>query len=179
MFIVAVFCTGYASAQYTTAAKDEGTEKKGFDPQRLFFGGNFGLSFGDFTFINVSPQVGYRLSEKFSVGAQINFIYQSSKITYAPNIYDKSEYAYVGLGIFGRFNPEMNYIWGKTKYVSVNNTYENKQQGKFVPSLLVGAGAAIPTGGRGALIAMIQYDVVQNDLSPYGRNPFFSFGFNF
>ena len=188
LLILALSVGEFASAQYTTPVEEE-TEKKGFDPQRLFFGGNFGLTFGDFTFINVSPQVGYRVTEKFSLGTQINFIYQSSKINYAPNVYDKSEYAYVGLGVFGRFNPikfillnvqpEMNYIWGKVKYVSVGNTYENKQEGKFVPSVLVGAGAAIPTGARGALIAMIQYDIVQNDLSPYGRNPFFSFGFNF
>jgi hypothetical protein len=190
LLIIAISFTGYASAQFTEPAREELSEgKKGFDPQRLFFGGNFGLTFGDFTFINISPQVGYRLTEQFSVGTQINFIYQSSKITYGPNFYDKSEYAYVGLGIFGRFNPvrflliniqpEMNYIWGNTKYVSPGNTYEVKQEGKFIPSVLAGAGAIFPTGGRGALIAMIQYDLVQNDLSPYGRNPFFSFGFNF
>jgi hypothetical protein len=191
--LLAIFLTvslaQFASAQYTRPVEEDVPEKKGFDPQRLFFGGNFGLTFGNFTFINVSPVVGYRLTDKFSAGTQINFIYQSNKISYASNVYDKSEYAYVGLGVFGRFNPvkfllinvqpEMNYIWGKTKYVSVSNTYEQKQEGKFVPSVLVGAGAAIPTGGRGALIAMIQYDLVQNDLSPYGKNPFFSFGFNF
>ncbi len=189
LLIVAVSLAGSAAAQYTTPVEEDVSEKKGFDPSRLFFGGNFGLTFGNFTFINVSPVVGYRLTEKFSAGTQINFIYQSNKIEYAPNIYDKSEYAYVGLGVFGRYNPikflllnvqpEMNYIWGKTKYVSVGNTYEYKQEGKFVPSVLVGAGAAIPTGARGAMMVMIQYDIVQNDLSPYGRNAFFTFGFNF
>lgn len=178
-----------ASAQSTLPLDESVSEKKGFDPSRLFFGGNFGLTFGDFTFINVSPVVGYRLTDRFSVGTQVNFIYQSNKITYASNTYDKSEYAYVGLGVFGRFNPfkfvllnvqpEMNYIWGSTKYVTNGVTYENKLDPKFVPSVLLGVGAAIPTGARGALVAMIQYDIVQNDLSPYGRNPFVSFGFNF
>ncbi len=183
-----------ATAQVTNApVEDEtsapATKKKGLDPSRLYFGGNFGLTFGNFTFVNVSPQVGYRLNEQFSVGTGINFIYQSSKYNYGSNNYDKSEYAYVGLGVFGRFNPikflllnvqpEMNYVWGNTKYVRPQNSYEYKQEGKFVPSLLAGVGAALPTGGRGALIAMIQYDLIQNDLSPYGKNPFFSFGFNF
>jgi hypothetical protein len=127
LLVLAMFAGEFASAQYTTPVEEGTSEKKGFDPQRLFFGGNFGLTFGDFTFINVSPQVGYRVTEKFSLGTQINFIYQSNKISYAPNVYDKSEYAYVGLGVFGRFNPikflllnlqsEMNYIWGKIKYV--------------------------------------------------------------
>jgi len=189
LLIVSLSILSVASAQSPQPFTEEEESKKGFDPSRLFFGGNFGLTFGDFTFINVSPQVGYRLTEKFSIGTGVNFIYQSSKYSYAANAYDKSEYAYVGLGVFGRFNPikflllnvqpEMNYIWGNTKQVGPGYSYEYKQEGKFVPSVLVGAGAVIPTGARGALIAMIQYDLVQNDLSPYGKNPFFSFGFNF
>jgi hypothetical protein len=189
LIVFTVSLAQFASAQYTRPVEEDVPEKKGFDPQRLFFGGNFGLTFGNFTFINVSPVVGYRITNMFSAGTQINFIYQSNKINYAANTYSKSEYAYVGLGVFGRFNPvkflllnvqpEMNYIWGNYKEVYPGNTIEYKQEGKFIPSVLLGAGAAIPTGGRGALIAMIQYDIVQNDLSPYGRNPFFSFGFNF
>ncbi len=189
LLIVCIFFHGYASAQFTTPAEEEVSEKKGFDPQRLFFGGNFALTFGDFTFINVSPVVGYRITEKFSAGTQINFIYQSSKIQYYANAYTKSEYAYVGMGVFGRFNPvkflllnvqpELNYVWGNYKEVYPGKYHEYKQEGKFIPSVLLGAGAVIPTGGRGALIAMIQYDIVQDDLSPYGKNPFFSFGFNF
>src|SRR4051794_29022284 len=119
LLIVSVSFLSVASAQSPQPFTEEEESKKGFDPSRLFFGGNFGLTFGDFTFINVSPQVGYRLTEKFSIGTGVNFIYQSSKYTYAANTYDKSEYAYVGLGVFGRFNPikflllnvqpEMNY----------------------------------------------------------------------
>ncbi|MCU0396136.1 MAG: hypothetical protein MUF29_09505 [Chitinophagaceae bacterium] len=34
-------------------------KQKKFDPNRLVFGGIVGASFGDFTFVQVSPQVGY------------------------------------------------------------------------------------------------------------------------
>jgi hypothetical protein len=164
-------------------------KKKGIDPQRLYFGGNFGLSFGDFTFINISPIVGYRITNMFSAGAVVNFIYQSSKYYSGPNQTTTNNYGYAGLGVFGRFQPlrflllsvqpETNYIWGTIKVTDPNGNYDYKQPGQFVPSLLIGGGVAIPTGGRGSMIAMLQYDVIQNDLSPYGKNLFFSFGFNF
>lgn len=157
----------------------------GGEPSRLFFGGNFGLTFGNFTFINVSPQVGYRVTPMFSAGGGVNFIYQSNKVDYG-TYEQKSTYGYTGLSIFGRLNPyrfllmnvqpEMNYIWGKTTQNPGNLEY--KQPGEFVPSLLVGGGVAFPAG-RATMVAMLQYDLLQNDLSPYGRNPFFTFGFNF
>ena len=64
--LLTVSLAQFASAQYTRPVEEDVPEKKGFDPQRLFFGGNFGLTFGNFTFINVSPVVGYRLTDKFS-----------------------------------------------------------------------------------------------------------------
>jgi hypothetical protein len=162
-------------------------EKQGFDSERLFFGGNFGLTFGDFTFVNVSPQVGYRFTPIFSAGTGLNFIYQSSKIYYPGNQETKSQYGYAGLNIFGRVNPlkfivlnvqpELNYVWGSTKYYPSGP--EIKQDGKFIPSLLLGGGVVIPSGGRGSMMAMLQYDVIQDPLSPYGSSMFFSFGFNF
>ncbi|TAH02857.1 MAG: hypothetical protein EAZ17_03160 [Sphingobacteriales bacterium] len=173
----------------TQAFAQDGTvpEKKGgLDPSRLFFGGNFGASFGNFTFINVSPQVGYRITPSFSAGTGVNFIYQSNKINYG-SYTQKSNYGYAGLNVFGRLNlfkfllanvqPELNYAWGKISEDPGN--FEVKQPGEFVPSLLLGGGVAIPTGRNGAMVAMIQYDVLQNDLSPYGKRAFVTFGFNF
>jgi hypothetical protein len=177
-----------ACATFQAMAQDEVAPQKkgGLDPSRLFFGGNFGASFGNFTFINISPQVGYRITPAFSAGTGVNFIYQSNKLDYGSYV-QKSNYGYAGLNVFGRLNlfryllanvqPEINYAWGKISEDPGN--FEVKQPGKFVPSLLLGGGVAIPTGQRGALVAMIQYDVLQNDLSPYGKRAFVTFGFNF
>jgi hypothetical protein len=162
--------------------------KKGFDPEKLFFGGTFGASFGSYTFVNVSPQVGYRFSRFFAAGTGINFIYSSSKYDYGnPNLDYKNEYGVVGLNIFGRIypvefliiqaQPEMNYTWGKVKFY--DGTPDQKLDGKFVPALLVGGGAAIPIGGKGAMTVMLQYDLIQDVRSPYGTSPFLSIGFSF
>src|SRR6478736_4936619 len=85
-------------------AQDEEEEKKGFDKNKLFFGGTFGASFGSYTFVNVSPQVGYRFNKFFAAGAGVNFIYSSAKYDYYNPPY-KEEYGVVGLNIFGRVYP--------------------------------------------------------------------------
>src|SRR6478735_10439240 len=169
-------------------AQDEEEEKKGFDKNKLFFGGTFGASFGSYTFVNVSPQVGYRFNKFFAAGTGINFIYSAAKYDYGSAALNyKNEYGVVGLNIFGRVypleflliqaQPEMNYTWGKVHFY--DGTPDQKLEAKFVPSLLVGAGAAIPTGGKGAMTIMYQYDVVQDPRSPYGTGAFLSIGFNF
>jgi hypothetical protein len=171
----------------STFAQDEEEEKKGFDKNKLFFGGTFGASFGSYTFVNVSPQVGYRFNKFFAAGTGINFIYSSAKYDYYTPPY-KDEYGVVGLNIFGRVypvqflviqaQPELNYTWGKIKFYD-GSIPDQKLDPKFVPSLLVGGGVAIPMGGKGAMTIMYQYDVVQDPRSPYGTGAFLSIGFNF
>ena len=68
-----------AQAQEEKEIEKEKKESK-FDKERLFFGGNLGLSFGDMTFINISPQVGYQFSQYFAAGGGINFISSSYTI---------------------------------------------------------------------------------------------------
>ena len=160
-------------------------EKTGFDKSRLFFGGSFGLSFGDAVIVNVSPQVGYRFSRYFAAGAGINGQYSEFKYRDGNNdIYQRQKYGVVGLNVFGRvypipqlfaqIQPEMNYVWYQVK----NYDYDyNSKDNKFVPCVLIGGGGALPMGHNAAFIIMVQYDILQQNLSPYGSQPFFSVGF--
>ena len=162
-------------------------ERTPMDPSRLFFGGNFGVRFGDFSMVNISPQVGYRFTDRFSAGGGVNFITSSTTVRTANGERIMREgYGYAGLNLFARVfpisnlfvnvQPEMNYSWGRVRYY--NGQADVKSPGAYVPVLLVGAGAAIPAG-RGQLVAMYQLDLVGNERSPYGRRPFLTFGFNF
>jgi hypothetical protein len=158
-------------------------KERKFDPNRLVFGGIIGASFGNFTFVQVAPQVGYMFNQYLTAGGGINFIYSSQKYSNG----DKYEYGYAGLNLFARAfplrfivvsaQPELNYNWGKYRFAG--GAPDQTIEGKFVPSLLLGGGLVIPTGGRGGMMITMQYDVIQNERSPYGSNAFINIGFTF
>lgn len=179
------FLLGLLSVASFAQDEPEAPAEKGFDKNKLFFGGNFGLGFGSIsTLVNVSPQIGYRFNRYLAAGAGVNFIYSSYKYQFS-NPQFKEVYGVTGLNIFGRVypidyillqaQPELNYTWGKYKFY--DGGPDQKLNAKFVPSLLGGAGAVIPMG-RGAVIIMVQYDLLQNERSPYGNRAFYNFGYN-
>ncbi len=182
-----MLATAFAQDDEPRRPVQDEAPKKGFDKSRLFFGGNFGLNFGTYTVINVSPQLGYRFTDRFAAGAGINYIYYNYKSYYSDgSLYSKDIYSYAGMNVFGRVypiqqffiqaQPELNYVWGKTKYYDGYPDY--KLKGQFVPSLLLGGGAAIPAGS-GAITISVLYDVLQNRLSPYYHQAVYGIGFNF
>ncbi len=77
LFALIASTIGISSAN---AQEEELSGKTGFDKNKLFFGGNFGLSFGDYTIVNVSPQLGYRFNNYLAAGAGINLLYSSTKL---------------------------------------------------------------------------------------------------
>lgn len=164
------------------------TSNKKFDPSRLVFSGNMGATFGDFTFIQASPQVGYMFSDKFTAGAGINYISATEKFrNFQGNEVYRFNNGYAGMNMFARFfpvrylmaslQPELNYNWGKIRYK--DGTPTQRIDAGFVPSLLVGGGVLVPSGGRGGMLISLQYDVIQSSRSPYGRRAFVNFGFIF
>lgn len=184
-FVIAVlFITTAAIAQQ----EKEEPAKKGFQKEKLFLGGNFGLTFGNYTLVNVSPQIGYRFSDFLAAGFGLNGQYVSYKEHdyYTGNPYRKVSQTVVGLNVFGRVypirnillqaQPEVNYLFGKQIYYGPPKQ-EYKLDAAIVPSMLLGGGLALPSG-RGEMLITIFYDVLQNANSPYGKRPVYNFGYN-
>jgi hypothetical protein len=167
---------------FMQVSRAQETETKGFDKSKLFFGGNLGLAFGTYTIVNVSPQVGYRFSPLFAAGAGVNYSYYGYNDGYFTN-----KQSYVGMNIFGRVypiqqffiqvQPEGNYMW-YSQSINGQDTPPYKLN-QFVPSLLMGGGAAIPTGANGAIMISVMYDVLQNIYSPYYHQAVYGFGYTF
>lgn len=168
-----ILCMGVGTAysQYYGGGNNSGS---GFDPSRLTYGGSFSMQFGDYTAIGLSPQIGYNFSKYMNAGAGFGYNYFREKE------YDyKWSRHYLSFNIYGQFypvdflvisvQPEMSRMWETVEYRSMEEKYE-----KFVPSVVIGGGLRYM-----GMTAMIKYDLVQDDYSPYGRNIFYSVGFYF
>lgn len=169
-------------------AQDQPEDEKGFQKEKIFVGGNFGLTFGSYTLINISPQVGYRFNDYLAAGLGINAQYISVKQYYSNGAeYSKTSQGVTGLNIFGRVypidqvmiqvQPEANYVFGNIKYLDGRSPASTKLDAVIVPSLLIGGGAVLPSG-RGSFIASVFYDILQDKNSPYGSRPIYNFGYN-
>ena len=141
---------------------------------RWELGGSFGFGFGDSqTSLNVSPQVGYRLTNYLTVGGGPSYAYYKYK-----HLDIKSNY--LGLNAFARLHPiqylqvfvqpEIFRRWGKIGNV--------KDVEKTFGALLVGGGVLIPVV-RGGILVSVYYDVIQNDYSPYKDDLMYSVGYTF
>ncbi|GEM_PF-311724 len=167
----------------TTNAKTNGNSIKKYKPSRsgfefdkskLSIGGSLGLQFGDYTVVNISPQVGYDFSKYLTAGAGIGYTYFKEDFSN-----ERWTNSYLSFNLFGRFypidflvigiQPEISRMWQTLK---VNG--ESYNDNKFVPSFLVGGGFRY-----GGAIVMIQYDVVQDDFSPYGDRLVYTVGYTF
>ena len=188
IILVFTLCTVtlFAFAQDEEEPKPE--KEKGFQKEKLFVGGNFGVSFGSYTFINISPLIGYRFTDHFAAGVGLNLQYVSEKLEDNGDTYYKTEQGVTGLSVFGRVypirqfmlqvQPEVNYIFGKEKYYLPPNPGEYNLDSEIVPSVLLGGGLVLPAGGRGALIISVFYDILQRDNSPYSNNAIVNFSYN-
>lgn len=161
------------NSKQTTRQQVSGPEQKSsFDWSRLSVGGSFGLSFGnDYTSLNISPQLGYTVNQYFSWGGGVGYSYY--RWDYQR---EKISYNYMGFNLFGRvcpisvialqIQPEIYRMWG------------NSIDSRTVPCILAGGGVYIPAG-RGAMSAMIYYDLIQDDYSPYRDQIVYSVGYVF
>lgn len=152
-----------------------GSYAQSFDRSKLEVGGGVGLQFGDYTVINVSPQVGYRLTPYFTAGAGVAYTYFKDEDRFN---YDYKA-SYFGMNVFGRFypiqylvlsvQPEASRMWR-----SYDGPNGREKSNEFVPSVLLGGGVRL-----GPVTAMIQYDVIQDENSPYSDKIFYSIGYTF
>ncbi|HVK97394.1 MAG TPA: hypothetical protein VM368_06225 [Flavisolibacter sp.] len=163
-------------------------EQKGLQKENVFIGGNFGVAFGNYTLINISPQIGYRFNKTLAAGVGLNLLYVSEKRRdlVTGNAIQKTSQGITGLNVFGRVypvkfimlqvQPEMNYRFGSVRYYDNRDPQRTKLDAEIIPSLLAGGGFVMPSE-RGAFIISFMYDLLQNENSPYGNKPVVNFGY--
>jgi hypothetical protein len=141
---------------------------------RIFVGGNVGASFGTITYINISPLVGYKITDDFSAGAGFTYNYISQK--YGVQKITSTIY---GSNVFARYSIFQNLFaqvgWDRLSVSDYRSVIPNSRV--WIDNILVGGGYKQPFSERGNLVAMIFYNINQTPLSPY-PNPIIQIGFN-
>ncbi len=100
----------------------------GFDWSRATIGGGLGLTFGDFTIIEVAPNFGYYLTDEILAGVGLNYTYYSDKVAnfntsiYGGRIY--GEYLIPNMPILAHAETELiNMEWSATERKNIVNVY--------------------------------------------------------
>lgn len=136
---------------------------------KVFVGGNLGAQFGNITFVDISPIVGYRFTEKISAGFGITYRYYSVRsFNYETHIY--------GGRLFARYQP-LNFLFLHAEYEMLNWNCPRMEPTGFTterlwsPGLMAGGGFSQPLVGGSSIFIMGLYNFLHNDCSPYA-NPF-------
>jgi hypothetical protein len=144
--------------------------------QRLIVGGNLGMQFGRYTFVDISPLVGYRLTNQFIVGLGATYIYYSvddAFFKYNTHIFGGRTFAkyYLFENLFAHVEYEL-----LNMEVVDDLTYQLVRTN--IPSLFIGGGYRQMIGGRSAFELLLLYNVMEERNSPY-QNPIVRAGFIF
>ncbi len=144
---------------------------------RLTFGGNFGASFGDITFIEISPNVGYHVTDDFILGVGGTYSYLRDKrrgFNYKTNIFGGRIYAQHI--VFENFVAHAEYELLNLETIDDQATNSFELQRRNISSLFVGGGYRSSLGGYSYINLLILYNLNDSRFSPYS-NPQIRAGF--
>ena len=134
---------------------------------RLFFGGDLGLSFGTITYIRVAPIIGYNINPKLAVGVGPSYQY------YDDTRFPGSSSSIYGGSIFGRYFVLEN-IFLQSEFEVLNleelSFYSNSDyfpSRVTIPVLFVGGGFSQRTANGSGFFIGIFYDLIGDINSPY------------
>lgn len=165
--ILIIFCTGFSAF-----AQDENPNSLKDVPfgQRIYLGGDLGLSFGNITFVNVNPIIGYRLNKVWSAGLGAKYIYYGEDYPAYNWKYSTSMY---GGSVFTKYLIGENLLAHaefETLNAEVREFLSTDLTRKWVPMGFVGGGYRQGLGGTYIQILAL-YDVINDRHSPY-RNQY-------
>jgi hypothetical protein len=182
IFIFQLSCKFQAqtdSVYYGIVAKDTTKTKKQKKDKdwvkKITYGGNFSLLFGNYTYINISPVIGYNVTKDLNIGGGVIYNYFSTN--YGGQYGRISETVY-GTRVYARYLITPNlFALGQYDRLLQSDFYSiipNKKV--WVDYVMIGGGYRQSLGKRSAMVASIMYNLTPNNLSIYS-NPFIQIGF--
>lgn len=178
-FILLVFVCSLVFCNQTFAQK---TDTKGSNNEfvhKLFTGGTLGLQFGNYTYINIAPFIGYRFNDYLACGLGPNYIFYRFKVytdVYKTNLY--------GGNVFTRVYflkdviPSIKdiYLHGEFEALNIESqyfdlSYMHTEKRYWVGSVFGGAGIRQILGDRAFATITVLYNFNETIDSPYYGNP--------
>ncbi len=159
---------------------------------RYYFGGNFGLSFGTITNVEISPIFGYYITKRWAVGTGVTYQYykRNDFIKFKTHIYGgrlfSTLYLFPDLGMYFPVGPGLS-LFAHGEYVSLSleeslflsgPVYQNSTSRFMSNNYLFGGGVMRKGNGRAGMYIMVLFllnDPVYTTLS----NPEIRIGFIF
>ncbi len=170
--IILFFLGGAVCAQDSAMIRKHEPKPRFLD--KVFVGGNVGFQFGTVTFAEVSPLIGYRITDKISAGIGVTYQYYRYK---DPN-YQLETNVYGGR-IFGRYF-FTDYLFAHAEYEYLNlEAYDFYPPRRVdVESVLVGGGYFQHiNGSNSGIFIMLLYNLTESLYTPY-NNPIVRIGVN-
>jgi hypothetical protein len=130
---------------------------------RLFTGGSFGAAFGAYTYVSVSPVMGYMISPRLSAG--VGALYRYVRDDRFVPTYESNDW---GLNVFSRFVIYQP-LFAHMEYEYLNIDYGGEREG--FNNVFLGGGAAFPLGRNAAFLMMALYNFSYDETAvrqPYG-----------
>ena len=168
-------------------AQDNSQNEKTRFTDKIFFGGGLGLQFGTVTLIDISPVIGYRVTEKFETGLGFTYKYYRIKdyfFDYTNNIGYDLKSNIIGGSIFARYHFLEN-VFVHTEYEMLNYSYDefydsggtvlSERRTAVINSIFVGGGYRQRISSGSYFFIMALWNLNDSALSPYG-NPILRMG---
>ncbi|MGB3182260.1 MAG: hypothetical protein WBB45_12770 [Cyclobacteriaceae bacterium] len=136
---------------------------------RIFFGGSFSVNFFNGIFIDVSPLIGYKVTDRFSTGVGVTYKYLKTDqrgIDYSTSIY--------GGRLFSRYNIYRNFfLHGEYENINLEVLTIDEAdtpviEREWVPGAFAGGGLNQQLGGSAVFSVYVLYNFLHEEYrSPY------------
>jgi len=146
--------------------------------QRIFWGGDLDMAFGTVTQISLSPEVGYRITNRLSAGVGIDYTFvYSEEYNFKGSIFGGNVFASFtvikSLGdLIPFFRTDMGIlIYGQFSYTNMGKFYTalSGEEPMWIASPMLGLGFQIPIGQRSYMLLTVMYNFDESLYSIYSN----------
>ena len=160
LFVCCLMSYAYCLSQdFTPPAPPKPAKPPFWSWDKVYVGGGLGMWFGNPTFVNVAPNIGYKITERYSAGLGVRYLYIDDRFyNYKLNIY--------GGSIFNRLIIT-DFLFAHAEYELVKVIEQASSTSFNLENVWVGGGYRQVTGNS-ALNVMVLWNL--ND-KPYNPEP--------